>query len=421
MPEKVHAISIAPAAIGGAIDAPSSKSYFQRAVAAALLADGKSMLEGNSLCDDTRAAIGVAEALGARITVDGGIVTVRGGLAPIRDEVSCGESGLCIRMFTPIAALVKGPVTLTAAGSLATRPLTMLVDPISALGARCVTTNGRAPIIVGGPLQGGIAAVDGSISSQSLTGLLMALPLAPNDSRLTVNGLTSRPYIEMTVSLLRDFGITVNWHDGDIFDIPGRQRYTPHRYRVEGDWSSAAALLAAGAVAGSVTVCGLNVDSAQADRAVLDIFRMAGAAVSVNGDAVTVSTGKPRPFVADLTDCPDLFPVLSALALTLPGTSRLIGVSRLRHKESDRAAVLIAEFAKLGAQITVQNDTLIVPGLDRRHSREQITISPREDHRIAMAAALAALHFGPIRIDHASCVDKSYPNFFSHLARLFLP
>ncbi len=410
-------ITVTCAVLNGTIDAPSSKSYFQRAVAAALLADGRSVLEGNDLCDDTRAAISVAEALGARITVDSGSVTVRGGLSPIRDEVSCGESGLCIRMFTPIAALAVTPVTLTAAGSLASRPLTMLEEPLAALGARCVTTNGHAPITVSGPVEGGIATVDGSISSQSLTGLLMALPLTPHDSRLTVTGLTSRPYIEMTLALLRDFGITVNWREDDIFEIPGRQHYTPRRYRVEGDWSSAAALLAAGAVAGSVTVRGLNHDSAQADRAVLDILRTAGATVTVNGDAVTVATGNPRPIVADLADCPDLFPVLSALALTLPGTTRLTGVGRLRHKESDRAAVLITEFAKLGAFMSIDGDTLVIPGLTNKPT-SLVTIDPHGDHRIAMAAAVAALRFGPIEIIGAQCVAKSYPTFFDDIVKL---
>ncbi len=417
MPLLDQKIIIAPAALNGTVDTPSSKSYFQRAVAAALLADGESVIEGNLLCDDARAALGVAEALGARITIDGSTVTVHGGILPIRDEVSCGESGLCIRMFTPIATLAKTPVTLTAAGSLAARPLTMLEEPLAALGARCVTTNGHAPITVSGPLQGGAATIDGSVSSQSLTGLLMALPLAPKDSRLTITGLTSRPYVEMTVALLRDFGITANWREGDIFEIPGRQRYTPRRYRIEGDWSSAAALLAAGAVAGSVTVRGLNVHSAQADRAVLDILKMAGATVTVTGDAVTASIGNPRSIVADLTDCPDLFPVLTALALTLPGTSRLTGVSRLRHKESDRAAVLMTEFAKLDAIITIDGDTLVINGLSKRYSAP-VTIDPHGDHRIAMAAAVAALHFGPITIAGAHCIAKSYPTFFDDIAKL---
>jgi len=222
MPQHASAIAVVPVPLDGLIDAPSSKSYFQRAIAAALLADGESVLEGRGRCDDTRAALQVAEALGARVIIAGDLVTIRGGLAPVRDEVSCGESGLCIRMFTPIAALALTPVTLSAAGSLRSRPLTMLEEPLAALGARCAATAGHAPVTVAGPLKGGAAAVDGSVSSQFLSGLLMALPRAPYDSTLTVTNLTSRPYVDMTLRVLRDFRVRVQRRAGDIFGSSSR-------------------------------------------------------------------------------------------------------------------------------------------------------------------------------------------------------
>jgi len=417
MNEERSAITVTPHALEGTIEAPASKSYFQRAIAAALLAEGESVLEGNGLCDDTRAALAVAEGLGARINLANNTVKIHGGISPIRTSVSCGESGLCIRMFSPIAALYPGQVTLTAEGSLTKRPLGILEHPLTILGAHCVTNNGYAPVTVSGPLNGGYAIVDGSVSSQIISGLLMALPCAPKDSHLIVTGLTSRPYVQMTLALVREFGITIHWHKNDTFAIPGGQHYIPCRYRIEGDWSGAAAFLVAGAIAGKVTVKGLNLHSVQADRLIVEILTAAGSEIKTGEESVTAGGGALRPIIADLTDAPDLFPVLTALALTIPGTSRLSGVSRLRYKESDRAAVLMREFAKLGAVLTIEEDTLVITGIDHRPTHPLI-IESHGDHRIAMAAAIAALRFGPLTITNASCVTKSYPAFFEDLSKL---
>jgi len=218
-------IVVTPGPVKGGVTAPASKSYFQRTIAAALLADGETVLAAHGLCDDTRAALGAAAALGATVGPhqDDSLV-IRGGFDPKGTPVHCGESGLALRMFAPIAALADRPVTLTAAGSLLRRPVSMLVEPLTMLGARCETTGGFPPITVRGPLRGGEAVVDGSISSQALTGLLMALPCAENDSVLTVVNLSSRPYVAMTLEVLGAFGIMAQWEKGYRVVIPGRQR-----------------------------------------------------------------------------------------------------------------------------------------------------------------------------------------------------
>ncbi len=410
---------VGPGSVIGAVTVPASKSYFQRAIAAALLADGETVLVARGRCDDTRAALGAAAALGAHITErTESEWAIRGGIAPTGAPVHCGESGLALRMFAPIAALADRSVTLTAEGSLLQRPVAMAASPLADLGVRVETAGGFPPITVHGPLQGGEAVVDGSVSSQVLTGLLMALPCTKTDSLLTVTGLSSRPYIAMTIEVLAAFGISIEWQEGDRFFIPGRQRYRACRYVVEGDWSSAAALLAAGALAGKVTVQGLTVPSRQADAFMLEVLRTAGAWVETTPTAVTVASRPLRSFAADLTDAPDLFPVLVVIALAASGVSRLRGVHRLRHKESDRATVLQQEFAKMGAHITREGDDLVIPALATQPHTDKIVLDSHRDHRIAMAAAVAALRFGPLAITDAGAVAKSYPVFFDDLARL---
>lgn len=436
-------ITVGPSGAAGRIAAPPSKSSMQRAVACALLAEGESILRAPSLCADSLAALSVAEALGARITREPGAVRIEG--APGRLlageggglSLSCGESGLCIRMFAPIAALRPAATTLLAEGSLARRAVGMVAAPLEALGARCATEGGLPPVLVEGPLRGGRAVVDAAASSQSLTGLLVALPLAPADSVLEVRSLASGGYVDLTLATMRAFGIEVERDDrpgagGAIaFAIAGGRRYWPADFRVEGDWSGAAFLLVAGAVAGgppgtsgegTVDVEGLDPRSAQPDRAIVDALRESGASVALAGAAV--SAGPPaggaalRAFSFDARDCPDLFPPLVALAARCEGVSRVRGVGRLRGKESDRAAVLAREFGKLGIAVEVSGDEMTIRGGRPRGG----AVDARGDHRIAMAAAVAALAgSGPVEIGGAECVAKSWPSFFEDLARISHP
>lgn len=404
-----------PSTLDGTVAAPASKSYAQRAVAAALLASGSSEISRLTLCDDTEAAIQVARALGAETDLRGRTLAVEGGLKPRRDRLHCGEAGLCIRMFTPIAALADAPLTLTGHGGLMTRPVDFVEAPLRQLGVCVTTAGGCPPITVRGPLLGGVAEVDGSVSSQFITGLLMAAPLAARDTVLRVDNPKSTPYLDMTIEVLADFGIRVEHDNYCEFRIPGRQRYRPASYAVEGDWSGAAFLLVAGAIAGRVTVAGLNRQSLQADRAIVGALESCGAAIATEGDKLTVGAAALRGFGFDATHCPDLFPPLVALAACCAGASELRGVSRLKHKESDRATALRQEFGRMGIALELQGDIMIVHG----GRPAGAVVDSHGDHRIAMAAAVAALRAdGPVEIDKPACVAKSYPGFFDDLATL---
>ncbi len=415
---------ISPGKIDGTLDAPPSKSMMIRAVAAALLSDGKTSIIRPSFCGDALAALECARALGAKVKIGDGHVEIKGigralasGRASAQSRrLDCGESGLCMRMFPPIAALGGGKTLLTAKGTLAYRNAGIMEKPLSQLGAACESKGGLPPVFVQGPMNGGRAEIDGSESSQFLTGLLVALPLCKNDSVLTVKNLKSGPYVEMTLGLLRAFGVKVRANAAlSRFEIPGRQHYSPLRYEVEGDWSGAAFMLVAGAIAGGVSVKGLRADSVQADRAVLGALKAAGAKVKVSKRVVQVCKGPLAAFSFDATGCPDLFPPLAALACHCDGTSRIRGATRLAGKESDRAAALVSELGKMGAAISVKGDVMEICG--KRLSGG--AVDSHGDHRIAMACAVAALASEKgARISGAACVSKSYPRFFDDLGHL---
>jgi 3-phosphoshikimate 1-carboxyvinyltransferase len=266
---------------------------------------------------------------------------------------------------------------------------------------------------VRGPLRGGRALVDGSASSQFLSGLLLALPRAGADSELEVSGLRSLPYVRMTLDVLAAFGAQVEAEpDFSRFRVRGGQRYHPVELQVEGDWSGAAFLLVAGAVAGEVTVDGLDPASAQADRAILQALAAAGARVEWQGAALRAGQGDLRAFEFDATDCPDLFPPLAALACHARGTSRFKGVARLGHKESDRGAALVSELSAMGARLQVRDGCMEITGGPLAGGE----VDPHNDHRMAMACAVAGLRsLNGARMEGEACVAKSYPEFFQAL------
>ena len=408
--------TIVPSAVSGTLTAPASKSYAQRALAAALLAPGRTELLHMGLCDDTRAAMGVVRLLGAEISLEGTTCWITGGLHPEGSTLNIGESGLSTRLFTPIASLVGRPMTITGEGSILNRPMEMMVAPLEALGVRITTTAGRLPLTVEGPLCGGETEVDGSLSSQFITGLLMALPMAARDTTLHVDRLNSIPYIDMTLGVLDSFGIRVDHEGYHKFYIPGRQSYRPITYNIEGDWSGASCLLVAGATAGGVTVTNLDPLSRQADRAILDALSAAGAEIVVESDRTTVRQKTLRAFRFDATHCPDLFPALVALAAACEGETVLKGTTRLTHKESDRAQTLAEEFGRMGVCIDIsESDTMRVKGGPVHGA----AVESHGDHRIAMALATAALRAdGAVTIERAEAVSKSYDRFWEDLAHL---
>ena len=404
-----------PSEINGEVKAPTSKSMTQRAIAAAILSNGQSIIHDPSYCDDSLAAMSIAVCLGAKVDPEPDKLKITGAGLLKENKLNCGESGLAIRMFSPIAALFPAEITMVGSTSLRKRPMNMIEEAINQLGAKCSTNDGFLPVNIHGPLKGGYCEIDGSVSSQLLTGLLMALPLAQENSEIKVNNLKSRPYIDMTLQVLESFDIKIENNGYTSFLIRGNQKYTPREFTVEGDWSGVAFLLVAGAINGNVSVTGLRHDSRQSDMAILEALRKAGANLKTDNEKTEISRSDLRAFDFDATESPDLFPPLVALASYCKGTSRISGVSRLIHKESNRALSLQEEFGKMNIRIDIDNDIMKVTG----GQPEGAHVESHDDHRIAMAVAVAGLRAnGNVYIRDSQCIAKSYPMFFDDLRQL---
>lgn len=410
-------VIVSPGLIQGTVTANPSKSAMQRAVAAALLSKGKTVIHNPGLSNDCLAALEVAENLGAKIKrVDEDVEITSNGVKPFYDSINCGESGLGIRMFTPIAALADIAITIEGHGSLATRPMGFFEEVLPQLDVQCTTKEGKLPLHIKGPLQAKNITIDGSLSSQFLTGLLMAYGSVAEDVTITVKDLKSKPYIALTLQLMEQFGVKVQQENFEHFRFGKKQAYRAGEYTVEGDWSGAAFLLVAAAVAGKAEVHHLNIHSAQSDKAILEALEKSGAHIAPGVFTVIVEKSRLQAFEFDATDCPDLFPPLVALAANCKGISRLRGVSRLAHKESDRGITLQEEFGKMGIHIDLQGDTMLVHG---GTGIKGARVHSHNDHRIAMACAVAALTADqPVQIDNAEAINKSYPEFFEHLQKI---
>jgi 3-phosphoshikimate 1-carboxyvinyltransferase len=407
--------SARPSEISGSVSAPPSKSMMQRAVAASLLSEDLTQILNPSFCDDCLAALDIARCLGAVVLNEQNRLMIRGGIKPQSQQLNCRESGLCLRMFSPLAALAQEELVLTGSGTLCRRPVVMVEAPLKNLGVSCWSENGFPPLRVKGPLKGGEAIVDGSLSSQFLTGLLLALPVIEADSVIHVKNLKSKPYIDLTLKMLEDFKIHISHDDYKTFLIKGRQTYRIGAYKIEGDWSSASFLFVAGALGGKVTVKGLNPESVQADRRILEALESCGASARIGDAEIHVEKSRLKAFSFDATDCPDLFPPLAVLACACDGRSRLKGVGRLLFKESNRAEVLQKEFSELGARICLNGDWLEIEGSKLSGG----IVNSHGDHRIAMAAAVAGvISSGDVTVKNPECVSKSYPGFFEDFKKI---
>ena len=410
--------TISAGRLQGSVQPPCSKSYAQRALAVALLANGKSVLRNMDFCNDTLSALNCIKMLGAKAErTDEHTIVVEGGVKPQGNLLSVGESGLSARLFTPIAALCSEPIVISGEGTLLYRPMDMMIQPLRALGVDVRDGGGRLPIEVCGPMRGGEFTVDGSVSSQFITGLLLALPLAEQDTVINVSKAVSKPYLDMTIDIASHFGVAIEHNDYEQFYIAGGQSYTPTTYSIEGDWSAAAMLLVAGAVAGEVTVGNISMLSKQADVAVCRALVAAGAELISEHDTITAAHRPLHGFEFDATHCPDLFPALATLAAAAEGESTIIGTHRLEHKESNRAEAIAREFGRLGIEVDLDTDNVmkirggkIVGGVE---------VDSHGDHRMAMTLAVAGLiSERGVTITGAECVAKSYPNFFEDIERL---
>lgn len=410
---------VLPSAVSGQLNAPPSKSAAQRAIAIAALADGRSSISRPGRCDDVLAAISVCRKLGASITETGDKLVIEGIKGVIRPEgtttLDCGESGLGIRMFSGIAAALGNQYILTGRGSLLKRPMHSIVSSLGALGVECSTDNGHPPVYIKGPFRGGHATIDASLSSQVLTGILIGAPLSSSGIYLNIESLKSRPYIDLTMEIMKAFGVEPDNNEYTCIYVPAPLKYSACDYTVEGDWSGAAFLLVAGATGGEISVSGLNTLSAQADRKILEALEAAGAGMSINKDEVSVRKSKLRAFEFDATHCPDLFPPLAVLAANCEGDTRISGAGRLRAKESDRAMSIKDILDRMGVFTRVDGDTMVIRGGTIRPA----TVGSHSDHRIAMAAAVAGLNAeGMVCIEGAEAVNKSYPDFFDDLEKI---
>ena len=425
-----------PSKLSGSQIAPASKSSMQRACAAALIHIGKTIIHNPGHSNDDLAALDVIQKLGAIVETErlvnekgnmGSIVVNSNGVKPIGPSMNCGESGLGIRMFTPIAALSNELISIEGKGSLVKRPMHFFDEILPKVGVKVQSQKGFLPIQIQGPLVPANITIDGSLSSQFLTGMLMAYAATEKQNiEIKVIDLKSKPYIDLTLAVLNSFGWKVEHTNYESFRFLAHAPLKPViEYTVEGDWSGAAFLLVAGAIAGPIKVKGLQLNSTQADKKIMEALISAKATMKQEEDGILIGPSADNsnnysnglvPFEFDATDCPDLFPPLVALASVCNGITKIKGVSRLAHKESDRGLTLQTEFAKMGVQIDLVGDEMLIHGGALIQSA---TVFSQQDHRIAMACGVAALVAnGPIEITEAEAINKSYTDFFTHLQEL---
>lgn len=435
--------------VEGTVSIPTSKSVAQRAIIAAILAKGESRFHNFTRCGDIDAALVVARQLKAKYTMEGDLLSIRGTVLSkeknktpfqttdfnsaifLQDQISIfvGESGLLSRLCIPLAAQLGESVTITGEGSLLGREMCGCKEALEQFKAKCIlTAEDTLPAQVCGPLSGGKVTVSGNKGSQLISGLLMALPLCKKDSEITVVNVTSVPYIMLTVDLIRKFGIDVSFTMDDdtmVFYIPGKQKYSPVEMTLEGDWSSAANFVVAAAIFGDLLLQGLDVASHQADRDVMDIVKGCGAIVEKTPKGIRVHRGHLHPFEYDATHSPDLFPILTVLAAFCEGTSIIKGLNRLKNKECNRTIAICQELGKMGINMELEGDSLIVYGesLSRREMEDNMLkggdYQSFADHRIAMALKVASLGCREkVHVDNLDCVGKSFPTFLELFASI---
>jgi len=406
--------------VRGEVRAPPSKSYTHRAVLLAALSGGPCRVGRPLLSEDTEATLAGAEALGARAerTKDGLRIEC-GTLRAPRREIDARNSGTTLRLLTGVVALLDGTTVLTGDASLRKRPMGPLLEALRALGARAIARGAgdRPPVEVTGPMRGGTVTVPGSVSSQFLSSLLIACPLAPAATDLHVTPpILSGPYVEVTRHMVRRFGVDVQGRGTD-FHIPGRQRYVPVDFEVPGDFSSAAFPLVAAAVSGGdVTVRGLDASLPQGDRRIAALLREFGAEVAETADGVRARAGPLQAQTVDIGATPDLFPVLAVLATQARGESRFVNGAQLRLKESDRIESTVAFLKAMGADVEGTPDGCVVRGPTRLRGAPVDSLG---DHRILMAAAVAGLVAeSPVEITEPDSCRVSYPTFLEDFRAL---
>ncbi len=408
---------ITPRRLSGTIAAPPSKSDAHRAIICALLSRGVCEVHPLELSEDILATVNAAKAFGALVEVEENLLRIdaRGAFAQDNVTINCRESASTLRFLVPVASAFGLNVHFEGGSTLTLRPMGVYADVLPKFGVSC-DYSGRLPFSASGQLKAGKFEVKNAISSQFISGLLLALPLLEGDSEIVLSGtLESAGYVDMTVKTMAAFGVTVTRTEAG-FLVPGQQKYQPVNYTIEGDWSQAAFFLAAGAISAPVRVSGLKIDSAQGDRAIVDILQRMGANIKCGMDYVEVSPSELHGIDIFAAQTPDLVPIFAVLGACAEGTTRILGAARLKYKESDRLQAMDEGLRKLGVKITTCDDGLVIEGRD---SFEDAELNGFNDHRIVMALSIAATRAnGKVSISTAESVRKSYPTFFSEYNKL---
>ncbi|MEM0448236.1 MAG: 3-phosphoshikimate 1-carboxyvinyltransferase [Methanomassiliicoccales archaeon] len=408
-----------PSQASGTITASPSKSYSHRALALGLLADGRSQIKEVLLSGDTLATLSATRSFGAKVEIKGPNVIMDGGrLSCPEDVIDCENSGTTMRIMAGIASLLPCATVLTGDASIRKRPMQPLIDALRQLGVECFSTrgNGLAPLVVRGPNKGTRCSIKGDVSSQFISSLLISSALKEVDTEIELTSpLKSRPYVEITLGMMRTFGARVEMNEKG-FVVEGRQRYAPQNYRVPGDYSSAAFPLAAGALTGGVSVTGLDPQDRQGDKRIVDILEEMGAEVRRGQSSIRVSQGELEGITVDLADAPDLFPIVAVIGTQAKGTTEIVNAEHVRLKESDRIRATTNFLKAMGAEVRETRDGCLTKGPARLHGA---IVDSLEDHRILMAAAVAAMVAqGTTSITHGECFRISYPRFLEDMRSL---
>ena len=417
-------LKIYPSNLKGEVKIPPSKSMAHRAIICAALSDGLCIIENIDYSDDIIATIDEMNSLGAKIVKHKDYIEVIGAYGS--DEkpqetriIDCNESGSTLRFLVPISLLFKGSSKFIGRGNLGKRPLTTYYNIFERQGIEYSYEEGNLNLVINGELNPGTFEVEGNVSSQFITGLLFTLPLLKEDSKIIITTeMESKGYIDLTLRAMNDFGVEIINNNYREFIIKGNQKYNARNYRVEGDYSQAAFFLCADSLGNDVLCKDLDLNSLQGDKEVIDILERMNVVFNANDIGVKGTTnGELASTVIDGSQCPDIIPVLTAVAALTKGTTEIINAGRLRIKECDRLAAVTSELNKLGAKIIEKEDGLVVTGVEKLQGG--VEVWSHKDHRIAMTLAIASTRCEePIVIKDYECIAKSYPKFFEDFKAL---
>jgi len=401
----------------GIVKVPPSKSMAHRAIICAALGSGVSIIENIDYSDDINATIDGMIALGAYIKKEGDRLTITGAFNKENKRntvrtIDCNESGSTLRFLVPVSLLFDGMTKFVGRGNLGKRPLDIYYNIFKNQGISYSTVDGKLSLKIKGLLNSGEFTLPGNISSQFITGLLFTLPLLEGDSKIIISTeLESKGYIDLTLSCMRDFGISIENNDYKEFIIKGNQGYVSRNYRVEGDYSQGAFYLCADALGSEVEIKDLRLDSLQGDREVIEILERMGAKFNYGANLSCKTQNELVSTLIDGSQCPDIIPVISLVAALSKGRTEIINAGRLRIKECDRLRAIATELNKLGAKIEEKEEGLVIHGVQELEGG--VEVWSWKDHRIAMTLAIAATRCKkPIIIKDYDCVAKSYPRFF---------